>query len=1185
MAAAQTGVVALNFANVTTGGNLIVLAGSQALNALDLGAFARLFSGTSAGSEAAAATPDDGLHIRIKDAMELSNAGSARASLGLLEKFQRDEWASASPRNRCRLLAATGFARFVLDDQDGAIRDFRVAYAENPDHAGARAVLALAQYLSGETEAAFTSAKQALLGDPDCEQAALVLPLVAPAALTFPEVQALIPVALQGKPDVLIGLVTAARDRGDGVAALCIAEDAYARAPNDWRACSTLAEELLAPIFEDKAIALTKTVPTRLAGSFRRGLDLLRQAWDGIKAGDHARRMGHIAANLAAALVIAGDDEGASRAITEGLQLRPTDPVLLHHRAVALAVQNDWSGAHAALSCIQHSELESNDSLFLGRAALACGNTDGARRAAAEALDRLPVGDRAREGAAALALEVELATGGSAAAIMAAWDAYPNSIVVRSAALEAAKVDEALRDRLLNDLIRIASSTTDLRDLALAADALGALGEYSQSADLFATLPAPLDRDTPVLRGRLRGLVMADRRLEARKLFESVAAPVRVLRPYFEFGISLYERNGMWHRALKLAEQHLGREPDDLRVRLAWLDLCERTGQMESARTWLAGVPVTIAGGAHELMMVAQLVDRQLADTKCLRIGYRALRQGYNDEKVHVGYTFGLFMFGRAAQGGRPIPDRVAPDTAVTLEKVGGGRVLVRILETEPEPRIERDEVPPSDGFASRLIGLSVGDEIDLPVLGAEPDRFRVKQIQDKFLHAHYRSLGEFHGLFPQSRAFSTFTVDVERGVEGIEPVLGVVRRHAEHAADLQGRYRNGGVPLALIAAMAGSSVFDVWDSFSANPDMPIFCSAGTQEEADRAFENLRVADLCVMDPLVPYSAVRLGTADLLRASFPRLAVTQTTLDMLRALVEQRREERRGYRGSLAWDGSHYIMHEMSEAMIEERIAVAEQALSFAEDCQVVPAEAANPVVPEAVRIYEAIPSAFLDAAISAQEPGRVLLCDDYALRAMAEVAAGVRGVWTQAVLQHGLLGGQIVLDDYADAVAKLAEAGYSFIRLGATEILHEFRRCGWHASTRSGEFLRRLALPSNDFASVAQVAQELLLRGWMEAGGDAGFDRLASALAEQFEQAQPGAAYTPLNAILKNVCRFLHAQAWTLNRRAWLHTTSLVPPWIAGRRVLAPANRIGRRIAAAMVSGLGAASSRGVLQSKTPPA
>ena len=314
----------------------------------------------------------------------------------------------------------------------------------------------------------------------------------------------------------------------------------------------------------------------------------------------------------------------------------------------------------------------------------------------------------------------------------------------------------------------------------------------------------------------------------------------------------------------------------------------------------------------------------------------------------------------------------------------------------------------------------------------------------------------------------------------------------------------------------------------------------------DGGVQHLHAAELCVLDPLVAYSAVRLGIADLLRASLPQLAVTQTTLDMLRELVEERRNERRGRRGSLSWAGGRYIVHEMSEGEIEERISAAEQALGFAERCRLVPAEASGPVPAQVAGVYETLPPAFHDALISAQGPGCVLLCDDHTLRCVGE-AAGVRGVWTQAALQHAVLVGRIALGDYADAIAKLAEAGYSYVRFGAAEILHEFRRCDWQPSARAHELLRRLALPGNDPASVVQVGRDLLLLAWPETEGDARFNRLASALAGQFERTQPEKALTALDAILSEVRECLRARAWRLNRKAWLHTTRLVPPSIAG--------------------------------------
>ena len=52
-------------------------------------------------------------------------------------------------------------------------------------------------------------------------------------------------------------------------------------------------------------------------------------------------------------------------------------------------------------------------------------------------------------------------------------------------------------------------------------------------------------------------------------------------------------------------------------------------------------------------------------------LAYRALRSAYNDPQMHLGYTVGLFLTGRIAQGHVETPEQVAPDTAVVLAKIG----------------------------------------------------------------------------------------------------------------------------------------------------------------------------------------------------------------------------------------------------------------------------------------------------------------------------------------------------------------------------------------------------------------------------------------------------------------------------------------------------------------------------------
>lgn len=1125
--------------------------------------FARLLVSGGVAHGAGADVPDP-LRDRIQDAIDLCNNGSARVSRELLQKFRRDEWSASSPRNRCRIVAGIGFTHFALGEDADAVASFRMAYAEDPDRPGARTLLALAHHVSGDDEAAFDVARQALAEDPGSEQAAAIVAAAAPVELRFSEVEALIPGPLRGRPEILVSLANAARTRSDEQTHLRLAEEAHARAPNDWRTCAALSEALLSPILAAEAIALTRQVPSVLIEQFRRGHELLRQAWSKVESGDNARRASHIAANYAAILTVTGNDEGAERVVEKGLEHCPDDPALLRRRAVHCALRGDWPAVRAAMSSIAKGARDPEDLVLAGKAALACGDIRAAQDAADAALEQAAAGSRALQTAAALKLETELAGHSGAAGILAAWDAHPDSIIIRSAALEEAKADPALKARLLADAARIGATSRDERDRTLAADALGALGEYGQSADLFSTVAVPLDQDTYVLRGRLRALVLADRRKEARTLFEGIAPPLRGLRPYFELGVTIYDRAGMLPRALRLVEEQLGREPADLQARLVWIDLCDRAGRGHAAQDWLAGVSGELPGSPQALMSLALVLDRQLADPKALRLGYWALRLGYDDPRIHTSYTFGLFIMGRAAKAGLACPLRAAPDTAVSLRQVNGDGAFTRIIETEPDPRLERDEIPPDHALAARLTGLAVGDELDLPAAGSEPRRFRVEQVQDKYLFAHFRSLSDFHRLFPDSQAFSTFSIGTGDGDDGVEPLLQEVRRRGEYITDLQDRYRGGTATLGFAAVAAGCSVFDLWDGFAAHPDMPIFCSAGTQAEADQAFERLQTAELCILDPLMPYAVVQLGIHSLVHASLPRLGVTQSTLDLLRKLAEDRRGDRQGRRGTMFWANGRYVMHEMSTEEVETRISVAEQALRFAEGCSLVPAEASRPIPAEALPIYGLLPAAFLDATIAAQEPGRVLLCDDLAARAVAE-ACGTHTVWTQVMLQHGVQRRVVASADYADAVAKLVGAGYTYVRLGTDEILHAFRHNDWRADGGPTALLGRLALPGNEPFSVTRVASELLIRGWMETQGDGRFGNLARTLVRQLQASQPEMARSATQSILLEVYRMLRLRAWALNRKVWLRTTSLVSPEYAERAVLRPARRALERIASAM--------------------
>jgi hypothetical protein len=84
---------------------------------------------------------------------------------------------------------------------------------------------------------------------------------------------------------------------------------------------------------------------------------------------------------------------------------------------------------------------------------------------------------------------------------------------------------------------------------------------------------------------------------------------------------------------------------------------------------------------------------------------------------------------------------------------------ITRIIETEPNPRIDRDEIAVDDAFAARLIVLRVGDEIELQSIAPENPHYVISTIQNKYVRARFRSLEKFETMFPENRAFGSLSI------------------------------------------------------------------------------------------------------------------------------------------------------------------------------------------------------------------------------------------------------------------------------------------------------------------------------------------------------------------------------------------------------------------------------------------
>ncbi|WP_428062194.1 tetratricopeptide repeat protein [Brevundimonas sp.] len=1087
--------------------------------------------------------PGDPLNDQISLLGTLINAGDAGVALKALTKLEADKAATATSRHRYRMRAMIGSALLNLGRHEEAAKAFSEAYDFDPDWPGAMAIGATGALIEGHREEAYALADRALSLDPKSGQAASVMIDAAPAEISASALAARFSPDLLSQLDLQVSLSLRATKLKDAAQALKHAQRAFEIDPEDWRSLSALAETLLPPILSAVDVAISHRVPPEHQKDFDAALTYLEKAWDLLRGRSDAQRGTHIAANLVSALDVGGREEEALAVLEEGLEVDPTYAPLLRRQAQAFVAEDDWNAVRTTLAKVPADEMSDTDRLLDAQASTHLGQPqDGLERA--QAVYESTSLDRIRDLAASMQIDAAVRLGGGAGIEVATrlMDAHPDAVVVRSVTVNFIDPKEPIAQRALAEIKALAPSLTDPRDVFHAAEALHSANEFSAAADLFIRVTAT-DKDTLPLRRLVASLHNAGRRREARELFDSLPRALQTLPRYAEMGSLIYDRSGLLPKAKALLEAAIAADPNDLPTRLAWMQTAERLGAAEEVLEWLKTVSSDLRGSPEHLMQIANAMDRLGAPEQVLPIAYRALRAGYNDSRIHTAYIIGLFLIGQVGRRDFSAPLTSGPNVAITLEEIDGDRRLSYVFETEEEPRIERQEIGPDNELWSRLAHLGVGDQVELPNLGSAPSVFKVTGLMSKYLYAYNRSKDAFSTLFPSDRTFAQFTFDPDKGLANFEPFMDASRDRAELGKDVEDYYRSGSVPLALFAKFANRSGFEIWEAVRQHPDLILMTCVGTEDELAEAVERLERSIMAVVDPITLYGLVRMGVAETVLGGFREVGLVQGALDLLRGLIEDRKDAVASKGGSLHAIGDGFTLIETTKDWASERLVEAEAALSYAETLTIVPSEPQRALEGEAQALFDNLPPAYADTIYAAQTPGRVLLCDDRALRLVAEGSAGVEGVWSQAVVASRAAREEIDVAAVSQAALAFLNATSTFTMVSGAVVGWVLDDADWTVNDGVRTLIAHTLQPGSDQPSAISLWSEVLEQGWFVRDEKA-FAAIVGEMIRAYLTQQPTQSPEQfLNAVLGQLAGRLNARA-PLRLSVLRDTTSLTSLW-----------------------------------------
>ena len=780
---------------------------------------------------------DEVLNAEIDGYRELLNSHQINTALGLLEKLRDRVWDEASDAIKFRIATNIAAAKSRLGRMDEAASEFVEAEKYNPTDEKAACNVAFGYLLVHDDKKANEAATKAIQQHPDSSRAYSLLVASLEKDLSVDDPTTFIPPEHLDKAEVAYTISHFFRSRNKHEEANEWIEKALLSDEKSIEVRASAGASLLEPFLKNISIAYSGQLTEEQQSQIEKARNLLSSAWDEVKETDEASQFIHVAANLANLERLTNNFQQAREIIDEALRVNPEFDEIIRLKII-IELQND--NYEAALSASEKIDIGQHKDVIMmqAEALFDLGRFD----EALEKVEEITSDETSSyfDDACALRLHITRKTKGIDTAITQANELlteFPENIRIACVlyGLYRENKDHQNISTTLERVKSLIKEETVYRDRKLAADALFYNGNYQDALSIYETLIVTY-KDTDEFRHMLVCLMELDQRQRIISIFSKLDEITNNTPFFLKMSGAIHQRIGDLNTARTQYSKYLEQLENDLNVRLAWIESCEKLGDKEVIEEFLEAVDGFDSAAPEDIVRLAHiLVDYGRVD-KGLLLAYENRRKHYDNPAAHFGYM-GLLLFKTKQISNIEEASEVAVDTAFTLQDKAGNKSTY-IIESNENRNRQIGELSPEDFISVNAIGKNVGDEVTVSESHLQNEVRNVVSIKHKYLHALHESMERFQELFPEHKAMTKVSFDEsEDPNEQFALIFESVSQRQDQILQVEELYITNRLPLAVVAKFTGSHPSDVWRSFVSRKKTPFNVCIGTFEERSQAFK------------------------------------------------------------------------------------------------------------------------------------------------------------------------------------------------------------------------------------------------------------------------------------------------------------------------------------------------------------